>query len=383
MAPPDSPIAITFRRPFAEQVAAFRARLGDLVPTSRWDDIKRSAHDRAFMVAGATKADLLADLATAVDKVIANGTSLEEFRRDFREIVERRGWHGWTGEGTKAGEAWRTRVIYRTNMRTSYMAGRYAQLTEGNYAFWVYFHGGSVEPRLDHLSWNGIALPPGHPFWAAHFPPNGWGCSCSVSGARTPAGVRRLGGDPDKELPDGWQSIDPRTGAPRGIGKGWDYAPGATVSDTALALRDRLDRLPDQPSVDLIQDWLREGFEAWLKDPRGNWPMVRLSAEDAASLGAQRRVADMSEETARKQLREHPELTPAEYAMAQLAVDEATHRVRDTPRSMVFIRDADDGHLVVVKATSSGQGLFLTSFRRMSGDPFLRAQVIRRLLKRG
>ena len=98
----------------------------------------------------------------------------------FREIVERRGWHGWTGEGTKAGEAWRTRVIYRTNMRTSYMAGRYAQLTEGNYAFWVYFHGGSVEPRLDHLSWNGIALPPGHPFWAAHFPPNGWGCSSSI-----------------------------------------------------------------------------------------------------------------------------------------------------------------------------------------------------------
>ena len=88
-------------------------------------------------------------------------------------------------------------------------------------------------------------------------------------------------------------------------------------------------------------------------------------------------------EKLRVALREHPELTPAEYAMAQLAVDEATHRVRDTPRSMVFIRDADDGHLVVVKATSSGQGLFLTSFRRMSGDPFLRAQVIRRLLKRG
>ena len=46
-------------------------------------------------------------------RAVASGTSLEEFRRDFRGIVEDRGWHGWTGEGTRAGEAWRTRVIYR------------------------------------------------------------------------------------------------------------------------------------------------------------------------------------------------------------------------------------------------------------------------------
>ena len=43
-------LAATFRKPFAEQVAAFRLRLGDLVPAVRWDDIERSAHDRAFMV---------------------------------------------------------------------------------------------------------------------------------------------------------------------------------------------------------------------------------------------------------------------------------------------------------------------------------------------
>lgn len=144
------------------------------------------------MVAGATKAELLADLAKAVDKAIAEGRSLEEFRSDFRSIVEKNGWHGWTGEGTKKGKAWRTRVIYRTNMATTYAAGRRAQLLAGNFAFWVYRHGGSREPRILHLGWNGLALPPDHEFWATHSPPNGWGCSCYVVGARTAAGCGAL-----------------------------------------------------------------------------------------------------------------------------------------------------------------------------------------------
>ena len=149
MAPPEW--RARFHRPFSEQIAAWRLRLGELVPTARWDDIERSAHDRAFMVAGATKADLLADLAAAVDRAIADGTGFEAFTRDFRAIVEKHGWHGWTGEGSERGEAWRMRTIFRTNMRVSYMAGRYAQLREGGYSYWVYRHGGSVEPRLHHL----------------------------------------------------------------------------------------------------------------------------------------------------------------------------------------------------------------------------------------
>lgn len=218
----------TFNQPFTEQVAAFRLRLGDLVPTARWDDISGAAHDRAFMVAGAMKADLLADLAAAVDRAVAEGVGLETFRADFRAIVERRGWHGWTGEGTKRGEAWRTRVIYRTNLATSYAAGRMAQLTAGDFPLWVYRHGGSREPRPQHLAWDGLVLPPEHPFWATHAPPNGWGCSCYVVGARSPDGARRRGGDPEIGLPQGWNDRDPRTGAPPGIDRGWAHAPGGS-----------------------------------------------------------------------------------------------------------------------------------------------------------
>lgn len=276
------PLSAAFRLPFAQQIAAFRLRLGNLVGTARHDDLIKAEHDRAFMVAGAMKAGLLADLAAAVERTIAEGGTLEAFRRDFRAIVERHGWHGWTGEGTRRGEAWRTRVIYRTNMATSYAAGRHAQLIEAGYGWWVYHHSGAEHPRLDHLSWDGLVLPAGHEFWKTHYPPNGWGCGCYVSGARSERGARRLGGDPDKPLPEGWNRRDPRTGEPPGIGKGWGYAPGASVSDLVSAMATKLSDLPSELGADWAGLWaeaawraLDEQFSRFVEDvltrpPRGD-----------------------------------------------------------------------------------------------------------------
>lgn len=104
--------------PFKEQIAFWQGK--DLVPTERWNDLTRAEHDIGFMVAGATKADLLADLHAAVDKAITKGTTLAEFRKDFDNLVAKNGWTGWRGEGSEAGRAWRTRVIYDTNLQASY-----------------------------------------------------------------------------------------------------------------------------------------------------------------------------------------------------------------------------------------------------------------------
>src|SRR3972149_3987534 len=106
--------------PFSEQIQFFRYKLN--IGTRAWTDIWRDAHDSAFMVAGAYKADLLADLREIVDQAITQGTTLQKFRKGFDAIVEQ---HGWNYNG---GRNWRTRVIYETNLRTSYQAGRYTQL---------------------------------------------------------------------------------------------------------------------------------------------------------------------------------------------------------------------------------------------------------------
>jgi len=221
----DPAVAGVFRRPFDEQLAFFRGKLGNLVPTERWDDIWKAAHDRAFMVAGAAKADLLADLASAVDGAIADGKGIDWFRAQFDAIVDR---HGWSYRGPRN---WRTRVIYTTNAATSYAAGRLAQLKQGGFALWVYRHSDSVlHPRPLHLAWDGLTLPADHPFWQTHYPPNGWGCRCSVVGANGPAGARLIGGDPDKPLDPTWLESGPN-GEPAGVDRGWGYMPGATVAD--------------------------------------------------------------------------------------------------------------------------------------------------------
>lgn len=238
--PHPSALSGAFAQPFPEQVAFFRQKLGNLVPTTAWDDMEGAEHDTGFMVAGAVKADLLTDLVVATDKAIAQGRGIEEFRRDFRATVAANGWTGWAGEGSVKGEAWRVGVIYRTNSYTSYAAGRHAQLLEGDFKYWIYRHGASREPRVQHLSWNGLALEPTHQFWATHYPPSDWGCSCYVVGASSDRMVARLGGDLSKKLPDNWRSIDMKTGQMVGIGKGWGYAPGARVSGVVSAMANKV-----------------------------------------------------------------------------------------------------------------------------------------------
>ncbi|NTT86913.1 phage minor head protein [Tabrizicola fusiformis] len=230
-------VLATFRQPFRFQVAAWRLRLNQLQPTRDWQDVWQAQHDRAFMVAGAMRADILADLAAAVDRAIVQGGTIEDFRRDFRAIVAAKGWQISTaGQGTEKGEAWRTRVIYKTNLATSYAAGRWAQLREAGYPYLVYRHGGSLEPRPQHLAWDGLVLEADHAFWATHAPPNGWGCSCYINGARSLDASRRLGGKPGKVLPQGWERHDPKTGAPVGIDKGWAYGPGSSVMQEVSGL---------------------------------------------------------------------------------------------------------------------------------------------------
>lgn len=241
------------RQQFQEQIDFFRSKLN--LPTVRWDDIWQSAHDRAFMVAGAQKADLLNDLRLAVGKGVS-GESIGEFRKDFAEAVRKSGWSGWAGEGSKAGEAWRTRVIYQTNITTSHAAGRWQQLNDPELLavrpFWRYIHAdGVLHPRPLHKAWgdSGLTLRHDHPFWRTHFPPNGWGCHCRVKAVRGPAA-----GDATQP-PEGWDSLDSKTGAPPGIDKGWAYAPGASLTDeTRRMVTEKAAKLPPSLKTDLMKD---------------------------------------------------------------------------------------------------------------------------------
>ncbi|MFZ4702851.1 MAG: phage minor head protein [Candidatus Methylumidiphilus sp.] len=179
------------------------------------------------MVAGATKAELLTDFYNAVEKAHTEGKSLKWFQKQFKDIVAT---HGWDYTGARD---WRSRVIYSTNLSTSYAAGRWAQLHHPdllkNRPYWRYVHSDlSRHPRLQHLAWNGLVLRHDDGFWDAHFPPNGFGCRCRITAVREPEG------GPDTAPDDGtYEKLDKKTGEvhtlPVGVDYGFGYAPGKSV----------------------------------------------------------------------------------------------------------------------------------------------------------
>ncbi|MDO6526954.1 phage minor head protein [Motilimonas sp. 1_MG-2023] len=201
--------------PFDEAIKQFKAKLN--LPSERWADVWRDAHNSGFMVAGAMGDNLLNDFRQAVDTAIAEGKSIGWFKREFNAIVKK---HGWEHTGNAD---WRARIIYDTNMRQSYNAGRWQQLQQ--FDVWQYQHGDSITPRKWHLKWHGLTLSKDDPFWHTHFPQNGWGCKCKVRGLRR-VKDEDLNRSPEPIYRD---YVDPVTGevhrVPQGIDPGFDYAP--------------------------------------------------------------------------------------------------------------------------------------------------------------
>ncbi|UEQ03224.1 phage head morphogenesis protein [Halomonas profundus] len=368
------PISAQFNRPFPEQVTFFRNKLN--LPTTRSGQITRDQNDAAFVVAGATKADLLADLRGAVDDAISNGQSLGEFRSQFNEIVSKRGWTGWTGEDSRAGRAWRTRLIYKTNLDTSYAAGRWAQMTDPDVVrlrpYWRYVHNTVENPRQQHKRWHNLVLRHDHPWWQTHYAPNGWGCNCGVE-TLNERGLKRLGKDgPDAAPNDGtYEHVDNTTGevvtVPTGIQPGWDYAPGQTATERAIAAR--LNRL-DSVDATIARENVAQLVEAPLfnrffnGEMRGEYPAAVVPAVEREVLGAESPVVLLSQESLTAHKVSHPEVGLEDYRRIQQILDSGEVYQRDgEPGRMVYLSLGERLYRAALKRTADGKkNYFLTLF---------------------
>lgn len=240
--------------PFDEAITFFRGKLK--LPTKSWTDIWEGMHSRAFVIAGATKQELLTDFHAAIDKAISDGTTLEDFRKDFDNIVEK---HGWTYKG---GRGWRTRVIYDTNIRQAYNAGREKQMQNPKLQkfrpYGIYKHGDSAVPRPEHLALNNTVLPLADPWWDTWTPSNGWGCTCKKYSA-SERDIKRMKLTVLKKAPPtvyeekvvGKNGPNPRTvRVPRGIDPGFAYNPGNAAWGKQL-------------SESTMDTWKAQGSKAW------------------------------------------------------------------------------------------------------------------------
>ena len=231
---------------YKEAVDYFRQKIN--LPTKRWNDLEGAMHTRAFTVAGAMREDILCDFRKAVDSAIANGESLQDFRDNFYKIASK--WRAADPSFDKKMEkpkygAWRSKVIYQTNMLTAAAA---AQERQARAMPDVFTHAKYVcmmlpGSREEHKHWNGTVLPVNDPWWEKHSPPNGFGCLCEkefISKYEMDRGDEKVTRAPTA------------ANDTRNIGENWDYSIG-----DADAENQRLKELY-QNKMTKLEDWCPE-----------------------------------------------------------------------------------------------------------------------------
>ena len=169
----------------------------NLKPSFSYKDVWNEEHITSFTVAKVMQIDILKDMKDAVEKAIANGETLSQFKKNLLPTLYQKGWSGKqiikddkTGEDVEVyiDAPHRLKTIYETNLRSAYMKGRFDRSYESDaHPYLMYRVGPSKVHRPEHLAFDGLILDKNDKFWLSHNPPNGWGCKCytvAVSKAR-------------------------------------------------------------------------------------------------------------------------------------------------------------------------------------------------------
>lgn len=234
--------------------------------TLKWDDLAGPVHGKVFAVAGAASTDLVANIQQSLVDALKNGTTITQFRKDFDAAVQK---HGWTYRGKRG---WRTSVIFDTNMRTAHMAGRWQQLQAGKAKrpFLQYRTAGDAHVRPQHRMWNGLIFPIDDAFWQTHYPPNGWGCRCTVRAySQADLDDNQLQVSPKQEIKT--RQVVTRDGevtdqVPVGIDPGWDHNVGQSWLSPEVALGNKLARLPMELRGPMADKAISPAYQKVLND---------------------------------------------------------------------------------------------------------------------
>lgn len=328
-----------------------------------WQDVWQEEHARAFTVAKCMQLDILIDIRTAVDRAIAEGQTLETFRRDLTPLLVEKGWWGRqrmidpaTGESkvVQLGSPRRLRTIYRVNMRTAQAAGRWERVQRSKklFPFLRYVSVMDGRERQEHHDWHGTIKPVDDSWWDTHYPPCGWNCRCQAQ----PLNQRMMDAkgwavtaDPPSFPREDY--LNKRTGevtkVEQGIDPGWSYNVGkAHLQGVAEAATRSIDAAIGAGLDDAARTTLREivdspALDRFLRVPSGSFPMAILTDAERDLIGADRRLVVMPAGVYEKQQRSHPELTIDAYRRLPDIVATASVIIRQGAARLIYLANRD------------------------------------------
>lgn len=142
-----------------------------------WQEQLEAIKEKCFTVAKVSSADILELIKEFVDKAVAQGTTFNDFKKTLNaELIN-------AGYGNREdGSAWRLNTIYRTNLQSAYMAGRFEKMkaVTDEFPYWefVAVQDNRTTDTCKHI--NGVVLPANDGFWKTNYPPRHYLCRSRV-----------------------------------------------------------------------------------------------------------------------------------------------------------------------------------------------------------
>jgi len=165
-----------------EAIAWFRKRVP--MTNADFNALRDRAKQKAFKVAGIAQLDLIAETHAAITKALETGSDLAAFKKKVSDRL-RAAW-GFNQDKT----AHRVETIFRTNVQSSYSAGRFEQLTLPSVLkyrpYWMLDttkdqRQSSICKQLSHPP---VVLPADDPWWDTHMPPLHFRCRSAIRSLR-------------------------------------------------------------------------------------------------------------------------------------------------------------------------------------------------------
>lgn len=152
--------------------------LRNLTPVTRnlFDGLTSQYRNDAFTIAGVSDQRLIAKVRDTMADTLAKG----ETRADFHKAVD-----ALTSDaGVEQLASFELDTVFQTNSNKAYSAGRLEQMKEPGLMdalpYWQYWTAGDLRVRPAHAALDGFCARAVDAVWLKIYPPNGFGCRCSV-----------------------------------------------------------------------------------------------------------------------------------------------------------------------------------------------------------
>lgn len=180
-----------------------------VVPYADFKRMREWYRSLAFSVAGYTSLEVLNTFLEALQDAVKEGTTKRDFREQMNSFLEEHGYDALT--------PYHADMIFRQNIQTAYNVGHYQQMTDPDVMerrnYWQYQTAGDSHVREEHQIMDGRVYPADDPIWDIWFPPNGFGCRCTVV-SRTEAWVKGHGISVEHTAPT---MMNPKTKEAEGV----------------------------------------------------------------------------------------------------------------------------------------------------------------------